>query len=117
VAQLCDVFLDSIGWSGYNSALECLACALPIVTWPSPLMRGRHADTILRVLGITETIAAMPQAYVDITVRLAHDPAWRAALRARIAASRSSILAGPTPVRALEDWLDTLIRPPSPHPR
>jgi protein O-GlcNAc transferase len=117
VAQLCDVFLDSIGWSGYNSALESLACALPIVTWPSPLMRGRHAGAILRMLGITETIAASPEQYVDIAVRLAHDPAWRAALRARIAASRSSILADPAPVRALEDWLDALIRPASPHPR
>jgi protein O-GlcNAc transferase len=82
VAQLCDVFLDSLGWSGYNSALECLACALPIVTRPSPLMRGRHAAAILRMLGITETIAASPQEYVDIAVRLALDPAWRAALRA-----------------------------------
>ena len=36
VARLCDVFLDSIGWSGYNSTLECLACDLPIVTWPGP---------------------------------------------------------------------------------
>jgi protein O-GlcNAc transferase len=117
VAQLCDVFLDSLGWSGYNSALECLACALPIVTWPAPLMRGRHAAAILRMLGITETIAATPEEYVDIAVRLAQDPAWRAALRARIAASRSSILADPTPVRALEDWLDALVRPASPHPR
>jgi protein O-GlcNAc transferase len=33
VAAVCDVFLDRIGWSGCNSALECLAANLPIVTW------------------------------------------------------------------------------------
>jgi tetratricopeptide (TPR) repeat protein len=32
-AGLSDVFLDSIGWSGCNSALECLTQALPIVTF------------------------------------------------------------------------------------
>ena len=30
----CDVFLDSIGWSGCNSALESLPHNLPIVTMP-----------------------------------------------------------------------------------
>jgi protein O-GlcNAc transferase len=112
VARLCDVFLDSIGWSGYNSTLECLACDLPIVTWPGPLMRGRHSYAILRMLGVTETIAASATQYVDIAVRLARDPAWRMAIRGKIAASRSSILADPTPVRALEDWLDQVVRPP-----
>jgi predicted O-linked N-acetylglucosamine transferase (SPINDLY family) len=38
----CDVFVDSIDWSGCNSALESLAHDLPIVTMPGPLMRGRH---------------------------------------------------------------------------
>jgi predicted O-linked N-acetylglucosamine transferase (SPINDLY family) len=112
VARLCDVFLDSIGWSGYNSTLECLACDLPIVTWPGPLMRGRHSYAILRMLGVTETIAASATQYVDIAVRLARDPAWRMAIRDKIAATRSSILADPTPVRALEDWLDEVVRPP-----
>ena len=32
---LCDVFLDSIGWSGCNSALESLPHNLPIVTRPA----------------------------------------------------------------------------------
>jgi predicted O-linked N-acetylglucosamine transferase (SPINDLY family) len=75
-------------------------------------MRGRHSYAILRMLGITETIAASPGEYVDIAVRLARDPAWRTAIRDKIAANRSSILADPAPVRALEDWLDEVVRPP-----
>jgi hypothetical protein len=39
------------------------------------------------------------------------------ATTALVATRGSSILPDPTPVRALEDWLDALIRPPSPHPR
>src|SRR5262249_53862648 len=36
-AGICDVVLDSLGWSGGTSTLETLAHDLPIVTWPSPL--------------------------------------------------------------------------------
>jgi hypothetical protein len=50
---------------------------------------------------------------VDIAVRLAQDPAWRRAIRDKIAASRASILADPSPVRALEHWFDEVVRPPA----
>ncbi len=111
VAALCDVFLDSIGWSGYNSTLECLACALPVVTWPGPLMRGRHSYAIMRMLGVNETIAASLTEYVDIAVRLAKDREWRTVIRQKISANRAAIYADATPVRALEAWLDDTIRP------
>src|SRR5664280_1399602 len=39
----CEVFLDSINWSGCNSTLESLIHNLPIVTMTGPLMRGRHS--------------------------------------------------------------------------
>jgi protein O-GlcNAc transferase len=110
VAALCDVFLDSIGWSGCNSALECLATDLPIVTWPGPLMRARHCAAILRMLGVTETIAASRDDYVDVAVRLARDPALRTALRAKIAANRPRLYADPAPVRALEDFIEAVVR-------
>jgi predicted O-linked N-acetylglucosamine transferase (SPINDLY family) len=112
VAGVCDVFLDSVGWSGCNSALECLAANLPIVTWPGPLMRGRHCAAILRMLGVTETIAGSLEQYVDIAVRLARDPALRAALRARMAANRPRLYADPAPVRALETFIENAVRAP-----
>jgi protein O-GlcNAc transferase len=114
VAAICDVFLDSIGWSGLNSVLESLAAVdLPIVTWPGPLMRGRHCLAILQMLGIGETIAASEADYVEIAVRLARDPALRAALRARTAAGKARLVADPLPVRALEQWIDDVVRRPS----
>jgi predicted O-linked N-acetylglucosamine transferase (SPINDLY family) len=114
VAAISDVFLDSIGWSGLNSALESLAAAdLPIVTWPGPLMRGRHCLAILQMLGINETIARSADEYVDIAVRLSRDPALRTALRARTAAAKERLYADPSPVRALEQWIESVVRRPS----
>jgi predicted O-linked N-acetylglucosamine transferase (SPINDLY family) len=112
VAAICDVFLDSIGWSGLNSALESLAFDLPIVTWPGPLMRGRHCDAILRMLGIGETVAGSEAEYVDIAVRLARDPALRAAIRQKTAVNKAKLYAAPAPVRALEQWIDEVVRRP-----
>jgi predicted O-linked N-acetylglucosamine transferase (SPINDLY family) len=113
VAGVCDVFLDSIGWSGCNSALECLAANLPIVTWPGPLMRARHCAAILRMLGVTETIAASLDDYVDIAVRVARDPVLRTAIRDKMAASRTRLYADPAPVRALEAFIEKAVRAPS----
>jgi predicted O-linked N-acetylglucosamine transferase (SPINDLY family) len=110
VAGACDVFLDSIGWSGCNSVLECLGADLPVVTWPGPLMRGRHCAAILRMLGVTETIAASVDDYVAIAARLARDPAWRAAMRPSMAADRARIYADPAPVRALEAFIEKVVR-------
>jgi protein O-GlcNAc transferase len=109
-AALCDVFLDSIHWSGCNSALECLSAHLPIVTLPGPLMRGRHCHAILQILGVTETIARSLDEYVEIAVRLARDPALRGAIRDRMAANRHRLSADAAPVRALEAWLDGIVR-------
>ena len=65
-AGLSDVFLDSIGWSGCNSALECLTRALPIVTFEGATMRGRHSAAIPRMIGVEDTIATTVDDYVAI---------------------------------------------------
>jgi protein O-GlcNAc transferase len=75
--QVCDGFLDSFGWSGGHTTLEAIACDLPIVTLPGEFMRSRHSYAILRMLGVTETIAASEADYIQIAVRLGLDPAWR----------------------------------------
>ena len=100
--RAADIVLDSIGWSGGKSTLDVLAEAPVIVTQRGLFMRGRHTAAILQAVGVTETIAATTDDYCAVAVRLARDPAWRAALRQRIAAGRASILGRPEPIRALE---------------
>jgi len=112
VAGLSDVFLDSIGWSGCNSALESLPHSLPMVTLPGPFMRGRHCAAILQMLGVTETIAATVDDYVAIAVRLAKDPAERQALSARIKANRGKVYGDRACIAMLEDFLERAVRSP-----
>ena len=68
-------------------------------------MRGRHSAAILTHLGVTETIAASPAGYVGLAVRLAHEPAWRAATAARMRAAAPRLFGDRAPLRALEAFL------------
>jgi predicted O-linked N-acetylglucosamine transferase (SPINDLY family) len=109
-AGLSDVFLDSIGWSGCNSALECLTQALPIVTFEGATMRGRHSAAILRMIGVEDTIATTVDDYVAIATRLGKDAQFRRAISSRMAENRHKIYRDRAPVAALEDFLEKAVR-------
>ncbi len=51
-------------------------------------MRGRYTYGILQMLGVTETIAADEQGYIDIAVRLGKDTQWRESIVEKIQANR-----------------------------
>jgi protein O-GlcNAc transferase len=104
-----DVILDTIGWSGGKSTLDCLARDPAIVTWPGRFMRGRHTAAILRRIGCEATIAASAEEYVSIAVRLARDPAWRAQVRQAVAAGKYRAFSDLTYMRALETFLTTAV--------
>jgi predicted O-linked N-acetylglucosamine transferase (SPINDLY family) len=102
---IVDVLLDTPDWSGCNSSLELLAHGLPVVTLPGQFMRGRHTLAILRMMGMDELIAATPEAYVSLAVRLGSDPDWRKQLRARIVDSYPGVCSDVSAVRGLEKFL------------
>jgi protein O-GlcNAc transferase len=101
----CDVFLDGILWSGNNTAHEAIACGLPIVTWPGPEMRGRHALALLGMMGLEETVAADAQGYVDLAVALGRDPERRRHLRREIEKRRAAIYDDRSPIADLERFI------------
>lgn len=74
---LSDVFLDTLGFTGGNTTLAALACNLPVVTCPGESMRGYMSTGMLKMLGLTETIAKNEADYIEIAVRLGLEPEWR----------------------------------------
>jgi protein O-GlcNAc transferase len=80
---LCDLALDSFEWSGGHTALQAIACGLPIVTLPGRFMRSRHTAAMLEALDLTETVATSPADWVRIAVQLGRDDAARRRLAAR----------------------------------
>ena len=100
-----DVILDTIGWSGGKSTLDCLAADPAIVTLPGPFMRSRHTAAILRRIGCEATIAGSLDDYLSIAVRLARDPVWRAEVRAAVARGKHQAFNDAAYIRALETFL------------
>jgi predicted O-linked N-acetylglucosamine transferase (SPINDLY family) len=107
--NLADVYLDSIGWSGCNTTFEAIACNLPVVTLPGFFMRGRHSSAILRMMGITETIASTLDEYIDIAVRLGGNNNWRREIQDNISKNKHLLYRDTTCIRALEDFLEQLV--------
>jgi protein O-GlcNAc transferase len=101
----CDIFLDSIGWSGCNSTLESLVHNLPVVTFRGRFMRGRHSSAIMDRIGVTETVADSIDEYVGIATRLATDSAERRRIRLKIDTNKHRIYRDRDCVARLEDFI------------
>jgi protein O-GlcNAc transferase len=101
----CDIYLDSLDWSGGNTTLEAVAAGLPVVTQSGEFLRGRHSLAILRRMGIEDTIARDKDAYVAIAARLGNDLAWRAQQARLIVDHRHRLYNDTAPVAALEKFL------------
>ena len=100
--QLVDVFLDNPPWSGNNTSLAAIDAHLPIVCYPTEFMRGRHSYAILKMLGVTETIAESEQEYIEIAAKLGNDKSYRQEIVLKIAEQHERIYDDTECVRGLE---------------
>jgi predicted O-linked N-acetylglucosamine transferase (SPINDLY family) len=105
-----DVVLDTIGWSGGRSTLDCLGQDPAIVTLEGGLMRGRHTAAILRRMQATETIAQSVEDYVSTAVHLGQNPARRRAIRDKVSANKQRVYCDGAYVAALEAFVEDRAR-------
>jgi protein O-GlcNAc transferase len=99
------VFLDTLGFSGFNTVMQAVECGLPVVTQRGEFMRGRLGSGILERMGMGDLVATSDDAYVELALRLAQDPAAREAVRERMRTARAVLYADTAPIRALEAHL------------
>jgi protein O-GlcNAc transferase len=52
-----DLYLDTVGFSGFNTAVQALECGLPIVAREGRFLRGRLGSGVLRHLGLDALVA------------------------------------------------------------
>ena len=100
-----DVYLDTIGFSGFNTLIQAVECNLPCVSYDGRFMRGRLGSGILRRLELPECIAIDTTQYVDIAVHLAQDARYRAEIRAKMLANESRLYRDVSAVDALAEHL------------
>ena len=101
-----DLYLDTIGFSGFNTALQAIDCALPVVAREGRFLRGRLASGLLKRLELPELVAPTDDAYIDLAVALAGDRARRESLAQAMARRRERLFDDPAPVAALQTFLE-----------
>ncbi|MBV6625405.1 MAG: FkbM family methyltransferase [Rivularia sp. (in: Bacteria)] len=106
---LSDIYLDTITWSGGNTSLEAIACNLPIVTCTGEFMRGRHTDSFLKMLGVTDTIAANTAEYVEIAVKLGIQTDYKRQIFQRMSESHNHLYDDKACVVGLEEFYKQVV--------
>jgi protein O-GlcNAc transferase len=100
-----DVYLDTIGFSGFNTAMQAIECGLPVVTREGRFLRGRLASGILKRMGLADLVVDTETGYVDLVLRLVRDKDYRENVRQRIEQSRDVLYNDVAPIRRLEEFL------------
>lgn len=106
--QRAEVFLDSVGFSGFNTAMQAVESGTPIVAWEGRFLRSRLASGILRALDLGDWVASSHAEYADKVARLCADPALRQQVRARIAERRGTLYEDKASVPAFGALLERL---------
>jgi protein O-GlcNAc transferase len=105
-----DVLLDTIGFSGYNTAVQAIECGLPLVTREGRFLRGRLASGVLRRMNMQELIVQTKADYVDLVVRLVTDLEYQAHIRREIEQRRSVLFNDQSAMGPFQDFLESVAR-------
>jgi hypothetical protein len=103
--------LDAHPFGGYNTAVDLLTLRRPIVTLEGNRFYNRSTAYLLRKVGLEELIAATPEEYIDLAVRMIDDVAFRDRMvrRLKIADLSKTVLSlehVPAFVRAIDHLLE-----------
>lgn len=105
-----DLLLDTPHFSGGNTSIECFALGQPVVTMPSPYLKGRITTALYRAMGMDEPVVSSKDEYVQMALRIAEDSDYKAGLAAAITDSSARLFRSRTVVDQLETLLDSCRR-------
>jgi protein O-GlcNAc transferase len=104
-----DVCLDTLGFSGFNTALQAVECDLPLVAYEGRFMRGRLASALLRSMNHHDQVAQDEPTYVDLAVRLATDKRINNEIRARLRADKQRLFRDHAAIEGLAAFLTGVV--------
>ena len=79
-----DLFLDTFNCCAHTTASETLWSGVPLITKPGDQFASRVAASILTAIGCDDLITQSEDAYFDLAVKLAQDPAALADIKQRL---------------------------------
>ena len=107
-----DLYLDTIGFSGFNTAMKAISCDLPIASREGLFMRGRLASAIFRNLEMSELISATNEKYVESVVNLIKNKGELSAYKEKISSRKAQLFNDMGPIKVLEQFLIQISKSP-----
>ena len=107
--ELCDIFLDTIGYSGCFTTVDAITYNLPIVTMPGDLMKSRQSYGILKMIDVLDTVAYTETEYVDIAIALGQDPQLRQDIKNKIANKKLTLFDDRRCIDSLEQFYRSVV--------
>jgi len=85
-----DLFLDTHPYNAHTTCADALMAGLPVVTCMGGAFPSRVAGSLLHAAGIPELVTSSLADYEALALQLARDPARLAAIKAKLAANRTT---------------------------
>ena len=83
--------VDTVGFSGFNTAMQAFERQTPLMAWEGPFLRGRLASGPLREMGMADWIASKPATFVAGVERLCNDKGLADQVRHRLQTERERL--------------------------
>jgi predicted O-linked N-acetylglucosamine transferase (SPINDLY family) len=99
------VVIDTIGFSGFNTAIQSLEVGTPFVAYEGKFMRGRLGAGVLRTIGMDDFVADNCEDFVKIVTDVVQDPNMQQAARSRIAENRHKLFEDRSVILGIEQEL------------
>jgi len=100
-----EVVLDPLHFGGGNSSYEALAMGTPVVTLPSPFLRGRITVALYHKMNLLDCVVTSTDEYIALAVRLGTDRDFRQAMQHKIVDRAGVLFNDLNEVRCLENAL------------
>jgi predicted O-linked N-acetylglucosamine transferase (SPINDLY family) len=103
------VYLDTLGFSGFNTFMQGMECGLPAVSYQGKFMRGRFGSAILHKMQLDELVASSVEEYIEKVVRLVNDDVYRKSIKKKIEKTVPQLYSDLSVVRALEAFILSVV--------
>ena len=103
-----DILLDTLGFSGMNTAMQAIGCGLPVVTKKGKFQRTRHASAILKTINLEELITTSEEEYINLVEKVILDQEFKKTIRKKIKHNENLLYRNKDAILALEDFFQNI---------
>ena len=108
IMKKANLLLDTIGFSGMNTAMQAIGCSLPIITRIGNFQRTRHASAILKTINLEELITNTEQEYIDLVEKIILDDEFKNTIQKKIKNNENLLYRNKNVILALEDFFQNI---------